>query len=233
MELPVRVYAQEADGSDWEELTAIEDASQDGVSFTLQREVERGRVLHLRMPFPASIRQYDKKSAAYVVYCLVRNVAHVGGVWRLGVKFLAKSPPPGYLDRPWAVFALRSEVEEPRRPPREGRAELRPEPQPEAVGMRQYERFQIFVTFEVRTANGTEDASSRELGVAENISHGGARLKVGLELERGQVIELHDVDSDFQVRAEVRNSYVGEDGVRRANLQFLDGKSPTHLLGEA
>jgi hypothetical protein len=236
MEVPVRVYAQEADGSDWEELTAVEDASQDGASLTLRREIERGRVLHLRMPLPKSIRQYDREQPAYAIYCLVRDVRLAEGVWRLGVKFLSKSPPPGYLDRPWAVFALRSEAPpepegdeaRPRRPPR---PETRPEPQPEFGGKRQFERFEIFVSFEVRRIEGVEEPLSGALGVAENISHGGARLKLGLELSPGQVIELHDLESDFEVRAEVRNTYMGEDGVRRVNVQFLDGKSPTHLLG--
>ncbi len=235
MEIPVRVYAQEADGSDWEELTAVEDASQDGASLTLQRGIERGRILHLRMPLPKSIRQYDREQPAYAIYCLVRDVKRVDGVWRLGVKFLARSPPPGFLDRPWAVFALRSEAEEPEadeiRRRREPRPEVRPEPRPELDGKRQFDRFDIFVTFEVRRIEGVEEPLSGALGVAENISHGGARLKLGLDLERGQVIELHDLESDFEVRAEVRNTYVGDDGVRRVNLQFLDGKSPTHLLG--
>jgi hypothetical protein len=238
MEIPVRVYAQEADGSDWEELTAVEDASQDGASLTLLREIERGRILHLRMPLPKSIRQYDREQPAYAIYCLVRDVKRVDGVWRLGVKFLAKSPPPGYLDRPWAVFALRSEAEEREaeeaedaRRRRDARPEVRPEPHPELSGKRQFDRFDIFVTFEVQRIEGVEEPLSGALGVAENISHGGARLKLGLDLEPGQVIELRDVESDFEVRAEVRNTYVADDGVRRVNLQFLDGKSPTYLLG--
>ena len=86
------------------------------------------------------------------------------------------------------------------------------------------------VRFELRRDNRTADA--KLVGCVEDyIELNQLQVARGRWLtprDRGKkVVVLADVDSEFEVRAEVRNSYVGDDGVRRVNLEFLDGKKRT------
>jgi len=111
LEVPVRVHGQEQDGTIWQELTSIDDASSDGVSFVVRRRLEKGRILRLVTPFPRSIRRFDETSPAYTVYGLVREAQEWDGGWRIGVQFLGKEPPPGFEERPWAPYLLPWDVE--------------------------------------------------------------------------------------------------------------------------
>ena len=106
LEVPVRVHGHEQDGTVWQELTAIDDASSDGVSFVIRRRLEKGRVLRLVTPFPKSIRKFDESSPAYTIYGLVREALEREGGWRIGVQFLGKKPPRGFDERPWAAYLL-------------------------------------------------------------------------------------------------------------------------------
>ena len=234
IELPIRVKGYWADGTSWEELTAIEDASSLGVSLALQHPAKIGQVVHLVMPLPRTIRQFDFYSPKYEIYGLVRHAGVKDEDWRLGVQFLSKEAPRGFEERPWARYGLPADVADedvdeatitpPRLPP--------PEPTPEPDVQRRFDRFDVFVGFMLEPVDETGQARPGELAVSENVSHGGARFKTSLDLNRGSIVAVSETESGFEARAEVRNSYVGPDGVRRINVMFLDGKSPDRLVGE-
>jgi len=46
----------------------------------------------------------------------------------------------------------------------------------------------------------------------------------------GDIVHLEEVGGPFKTRASVRGSYVGRDGIRRLNLQFLDSPAPDYLV---
>ncbi len=104
--LPVRVQGFFADGSTWEELTTTVDVSAGGACFSLTREAELGQVLHLSLPLPKRLRQYDVNDASYHVFTLVRGVRRKGELLRVGVMFFGKHPPRGFRDRPAARYLL-------------------------------------------------------------------------------------------------------------------------------
>lgn len=106
LEIPVRVHGHDQDGTVWQELTSIDDASSDGVSFVVRRQLEKGRILRLVTPFPKSIRRFDESLPAYTIYGLVREAQERHGEWRIGVQFLGKTPPRGFKERPWAPYVL-------------------------------------------------------------------------------------------------------------------------------
>ena len=104
--LPVRVQGYFADGSTWEELTTTVDVSAGGACFSLAREAELGQVLHLSLPLPKRLRQYDTTDVSYRVFSLVRGVRRKGDQLRVGVMFFGKYPPRGFRDRPAARYLL-------------------------------------------------------------------------------------------------------------------------------
>jgi hypothetical protein len=70
-----------------------------------------------------------------------------------------------------------------------------------------------------------------EQTIAENIGRGGAQVMTSLPVVKGDAVRLEEVDGDFQVRAEIRNIYIGSDHIPRLNLRFVDAAAPDRLLG--
>jgi hypothetical protein len=235
LEIPVRVQGYWADGTSWEELTAIDNASSLGVSLVLEHSVEVGQVLHLVMPFPTTIRQFDFVDPKYRIYGLVRHTEDENQDRRLGVQFLSKTPPRGYERKPWTRYALpegaSQEGEEEAAPPPRA-TEAPPEEETPADPRRRHGRFDVFVGFTIQPEGGDEDEPVSELAVSENVGHGGARFRTSLDLGLGSIVTVRETESGFEARAEVRNTFVGPDGVRRINVMFLDGKSPVRLVGK-
>jgi hypothetical protein len=82
------------------------------------------------------------------------------------------------------------------------------------------------------------DVLQEERTIAENVGRGGARLCTSMaSLGPGDVVVVEEVGGPskgepFTTRAEVRNSYLGKDNIRRLNLRFLDRPAPKHLVVE-
>jgi len=215
LRLPVRVQGHDARNQPWEEMAAMENTSFGGGAMRMKRPVVRGQVLSLSLPLPKHFRRYDLSEAFYRVYALVRHTAADGGEQRVGVLFLGKSPPKGYEANPGGLYLL------PTDPPPVTKEERRKWP-----------RTAVFVNVRLHwTTPGGEQIE--EQTIAENIGRGGARVMTSLPVAKGDVLRLEEVDGDFQVRAEIRNVYIGSDHIPRLNLRFLDAAAPDRLLGPA
>jgi hypothetical protein len=92
------------------------------------------------------------------------------------------------------------------------------------------ERYLSSVHFVVQRIDEYGAVLLEGLTVAENISGGGAQLLAPLHVVRGDTLVLQEAGGTFESRAEVRNAVVDEDGLRRLNVMFLDGRSPGHLF---
>lgn len=213
LRLPVRIQGHDAQNQAWEEMAAMENTSHGGAAMRMKRAVVRGQVLLLSLPLPKHFRHYDLSEAFYRVYALVRHIATAAGELRVGVLFLGKSPPKGYEANPGGLYLL------PTDPPPVTKEERRKWP-----------RTAIFVNVRLHwTTPGGQEIE--EQTIAENIGRGGARVMTSLTVVKGDVIRLEEVDGDFQVRAEIRNIYIGPDHIPRLNLRFLDAAAPDRLLG--
>ena len=139
--------------------------------------------------------------------------AKPAGELRVGVRFLGKSPPKGYEANPGGLYLL------PTDPPPVTKEERRKWP-----------RMAVFVNVRLRwiTSGGQE---MEEQTIAENIGRGGARVMTSLPVVKGDVVRMEELDGDFQVRAEIRNIYIGSDHIPRLNLRFVDAAAPDRLLG--
>jgi len=226
--LPVRVMGYEADAMSWQELTETDDLSEGGLSFRVRRPVFKGQVLRMALPMPKRLRRFDRQEPAYRIYGIVREAVLEAGVCRVGVMFYGKEPPAGFEENPAARFRLPSDAEGPRPSPR-----VSPKPEeekPDPYGRRAAERFDIFVEFFMELVDEWGTVLQEERTVAENISKGGARLLTARVLAKGDVVVLREVGGPFETRAEVRDTKVGKDGIRRLRVRFLDGRSPSHLV---
>jgi hypothetical protein len=232
--LPIRVVGYDAERGAWEELTETLDFSEGGAAFTVAQPVFRGQALHLTLPLPKSLRRHDHDQAAYRVWALVRDARSEEGVVRVGVKFFGREPPRGYQENPTARFLLPSDVgqevlgrEDPPVAAREPEPEAEP---PDPWGRRAHPRFDIFVEFAVELIDEWGAVLAEERTVAENISKGGARLRTAGPFAQSDVIVLREVGGQWSTRAEIRYVGQGKDRVRRLHVQFLDGRSPDHLV---
>jgi len=234
--LPVAVQGYAPNGSAWEETASTFDASPGGLAFMSQHALVKGQVLHLALPLPKSLRQYDQGAPSYYVYAIVRNVLVDDDGSRVGVMFFGKEPPRGFERTPGARFLLPSDIKpetlpEPAPPAPPLRADGRKPAAPvDDLGNRQHERYDMFVNFELEQIDEWGAILAEERTVAENLSLGGTRCLTSLPFHKGDVLTLRELDGDFEARAQVVNTYIGGDRVRRLNLKFLDGRRPDHLL---
>jgi PilZ domain-containing protein len=208
LSLPVRIQGQYPDGEPWEEMTTTSDASVGGASASLGRMVLRGQAVYLSMPMPKRFRMHDISSPSYRVYAVVTSVKSGGEV---GLRFLGKDPPNGYLRNGAGLF-------------------LTP-PSASAASDRRAAPRKDGVFFFVLKPAGDGDRREETI-VADNLGAGGARVKTTQAFVEGEVVEVLEAGGAFKTRAAVRHCYVGEDSVWRLHLMFLDEQAPSRLLSQ-
>lgn len=196
LHLPTLVRAQDVDGA-WEERATTTDVANGGISLTLERLVPMGQVLFLSLPLPEIFRRHDLKAQAYRVYGLVRHVRPGGPPYRIGVMLLGKHPPRGYEEDPTALVFLPSD----------------PQAQDEN---RMHTRYPVTVTMRLKRFS----PPAEELTITENMSLGGARLRTSLDLIRGQMVQVAEMDGPFSAQAMVLSVKRGPDNMSRVNVYF-------------
>jgi predicted Ser/Thr protein kinase len=96
---------------------------------------------------------------------------------------------------------------------------------------RRVTRLDIPVNFILRRVGTLGTVLQEERTIAENCGRGGARVMTTMSsLLISDIVHLEEVGGPFKTRASVRGSYVGRDGIRRLNLQFLDSPAPDYLV---
>jgi hypothetical protein len=212
LSMPVRVLGHDTAGATWEEMASVRDASPSGVALNLRHRITRGQVLLLTLPLPKRFRRYDLGDASYRIWGLVRSVNPDTNVARVGVMFLGKNPPRGFDRNPGGLFLLPTDA-----PPTPSERRRAP-------------RLDVYVNLRIRRLVDAGGGRREEQTIAENISKGGARVLTSLDIAKGEVVEVQEVDGSFRARAEVRNAYVGQDRIPRLNLCFIDAEAPARLI---
>lgn len=218
MNVTVRVLGHDPDGTQWEEMSATDDASYGGASFTLRHAHGVGQVLLISAPLPRNFRRYDLAETSYKTYALIRNSRTTeDGSRVVGVMFLGRVPPKGFETKPGGRYRLPTD---PRAttPPAAGSPDER----------RRHERLQLFVNLKLKR-NGPS-GPMEEQTVTENVSRGGARVYTTLPVARGESLTVTDLEETASAEAVARNVFVGSDRVTRLNLQFPDARAFERLL---
>ena len=92
-------------------------------------------------------------------------------------------------------------------------------------------RLDIFVNFVLRRVGTLGTVLQEERTIAENIGRNGTRVMTTMaSLAKGDIVHLEEVGGAYKTRAEVRGHYVGQDGIRRLSLRFLDSPAPDYLV---
>jgi hypothetical protein len=187
-----------------------------------------------RVQTPQSALGTTTDASSSGVGLLLRHPVSVGQIVRLELVGAARAGPfrlGGRSTRAYAVVRnVRSETEGVRVGVKffdfvEADEPARPSPDER----RRSPRYAIPVNFIVQQVHNTGAKLQEWLSVAEDLSHGGARLVACLQLNRGDLVRLRETEGGFETRAEVTHSALHSDGLVRLHLRFLD-HTPDHVV---
>lgn len=206
LSVPIFVKGYDRQGNRWQEVTKTINVSRLGVALRLQARLCHGAVVHVTLPLPTKLRSHGFSEPGYNMYAIVRRVEPAdGGTRVVGLEFIGNQPPAGYLHKPWSAFRTQPwNGPDRRREPRVERAE----------------RVLVEYLDEARALLG------REVAVTENISLGGARVRVRQAPEDFEMVRVTSGNQDFSSLALVRNRFTARDGEQRLCLQFLEARWP-------
>lgn len=206
LSVPALLAGYDSEGGKWQEVTKTINVSRMGVAVGLRREVRHGLVVHITLPLPTKLRSHGFSEAGYNMYAIVRRVEPlIEGRRVVGLEFIGATPPTDFLHKPWSTFRTQKWAgPDRRREPRERRAE------PVAVEYLDEAMKRI----------------SREAALTEDVSPSGARVRVKSPPAHFEFVRVTSPKLSFNGLALLRNQWLGEDGLKRLCLQFVDQKWP-------
>lgn len=206
LSVPALIAGYDHEGGKWQEVAKTVDVGRMGVAVRMCKQLKHGLVVHITLPLPTKLRSHGFSEQGYNMYAIVRRVEPlIDGKRVVGLEFIGATPPADYLHKPWSVFRTQKwDGGDRRREPREKLEE------PVAVEYLDEAMRRI----------------SREAGVTENVSRGGARVRVKSPPPSFEFIRVTCPKLGFNGLALLRNQWTGDDGARRLCLQFVDQKWP-------
>jgi hypothetical protein len=227
--LPVRVEVKIDAKVGWNEITRLSDVSAFGAGFTLKRPLKRGRMVFLTIPMPRQLRMYDHAEPQYKLWAVIRRCISTGNnepEYAVGVAFTGKTPPAGYLQDPSMLFDVSDREDG-------GEGFWRAEPtDPLAddshlpTDLRKQTRFDIPESVKLEKVDENGNVLESETTVTENISLGGAAVFTTLKADPGTFMRVTSERFNITILAIVRESRIGENGVTRLHLEFVDSHFP-------
>lgn len=228
--LPVRVEVRVDRDINWNEITRLSDVSAFGAGFTLKRPVKRGRLILMTIPMPRQLRSFDYGEPQYKIWGVVRRCIPTGKSaenpeYSIGVGFTGKAPPAGYLERPSVLYDISQRSEG------EGFWQLMPADLMSndsglPVDIRKQTRFHIPESLLIEKVDEAGNVLQSETTVTENISLGGASVFTTFIADAGSFLRVTSQRHNVTILSVVRGSRVGEDGITRLHLEFIDRYFP-------
>ena len=227
--LPARVEVKVDNKLAWNEMTRLEDISAFGAGFKLKRPVKRGRLVLMSVPMPRQLRCYDYLEPQYRIWGLVRRCVPManGGVdeaYAIGVAFVGKNPPGAFIDNPSKLYDLAEREDG-------GLWQLiEADALPDETGLpgysRRHTRFAIPEALLLEMLDENGDVQASEVSVTENISLGGAAVFTSFNIEPGTFLRVKSERHNLSIISIVRGKRMGEDGINRLHLEFIDHMFP-------
>lgn len=223
--LPIRIEGKVDKEVGWSEITRLKDVSAFGAGFYLNRPVKRGRLVSMTMPMPRQLRCYDYMEPQYRIWGLVRKCVSVKNEseapqYAIGVAFIGKHPPLGYMDNPTKLYDT-TQLEE------KGfwhlvEASDRPDEKELPKELRRHSRYAIPVNMLLEILDGEGSVTGAEMTVTENISLGGAAVFTSLNADVGSFIRVTSEQYKKTIISVVRGKRMGPDGIPRLHVEFID-----------
>jgi PilZ domain len=225
LSLPIRVEIHVDKNIAWNEITRLSDISPFGAGFVLKRPVKRGRLVLMTMPLPRQLRTYDFLEPQYRVWGLVRRCVPFKEKadeekYALGIAFIGKRPPDGFLENPAKLYDITHREEEGLWSVVEAAA------LPDESNLPKFEqrqsRFPIPLSLLVEVIDAGGNTVASENTVTENLSLSGASVFSTLDLEIGSFLRITSEQYNTTIIAVVRNKRIGADCIPRLHIEFID-----------
>ena len=225
--LPARVEVKVDTEVSWDEITRLRDISAFGAGFTLKRPVKRGRLVLMTVPMPRQLRSFDYGEPQYRIWALVRRCISIGKtssqpLYSIGVAFTGKSPPSDFTHNPARLYDISHREGEGDGLWHVAHADLTANDSDLPNDLRKQTRFHIPEVLLLEQIDDVGKLLASETTVTENISLGGAAVFTTLKIEAGGFLRVSSERFGITILCVVRGDHVGEDGITRLHLEFLD-----------
>ena len=229
--LPVRVEVRVDPQVTWNEVTRLSDVSAFGAGFTLKRPVKRGRLVLLTIPMPRQLRSYDYGDPQYRVWAAVRRCISTSKYvqnqeYAVGVAFIGKTPPANFLEHPSQLYDISQKNKDQNGLFSLIPADLMADDSHLPKDDRKQTRFHIPEALLVQRVDQLGNVLEQEMTVSENISLGGAAIMTSLKVDAGVFLRVTSERFGVTILSVVRGSRVGDDGITRLHLEFIDRLFP-------
>lgn len=227
--LPVRVESRLDHSRSWEEITRLTDVSAFGAGFNLKHSIKCGRLLQMTIPLPRQMRCYDYTEPQYKVWGLVRscvtkeNLSEGENPHAVGVAFIGKNPPLSYFDDPEKLFEIAHQEDGKLYKVVEVLNEIdATETIISVVDMRRHSRLAIPTDIILEKLDEEGRVTASEMTVTENLSLSGAAIFSALPTETGEFVRIRSSQYDVSIISVVRAKRLGQDGIPRLHIEFVD-----------
>jgi len=183
----------------------------------------------ISLPMPRQLRCYDYLEPQYRIWGLVRRCLPVGinpgkQAYAVGIAFIGKNPPQPYLDDPAKLFDTSSREDG-------GLWQLvevtgQPDESELPTYLRRHTRFAIPESLLLEMLDESGDVAASEVTVTENLSVSGASVFTSFNVEPGTFVRVKSEHHDLSIISVVRGKRVGDDGIVRLHIEFIDNLFP-------
>ena len=228
--VPLRVTCRETRSHEWIENTQSHDVTPHGARFTLNQPVEIGQLLHLAMQMPVQLRLYDQAAPLYFSWGLVRFIKifkflatrkeATHNQYEVGVAFIGKTPPPGFLADP----TKRYELSQP--PGKEGLWSVRELDEIQEV----IQPLRAAVQLAIEMLDESGQVSDREETLSRNLTATHVLVATTLPVEVGDTVRLSCEDEGVALKGVVRDRLLDDFGIARVRVDFIDAEWPVKAV---
>lgn len=234
--LPVRIELRIDAENSLNEITRLSDVSAFGAGFVLKKPVKRGRLILLTIPMPRQLRSYDFGENQYCIWGLVRRCISVGRSvdkpeYSVGVGFIGKEPPDSYIANPSMLYDITHRDENGNGFWHLAPADLYADDSSLPADIRKQTRFSIPESLTIERTDSAGNIVESETTVTENISLGGAAVFTTMKAEPGTFLRVSSDRFSVTILSVVRGSRIGQDGITRLHLEFIDRLFPLEGIG--
>ena len=224
LRIPLQVVYREDHEREWTQNTMTEEATLCGIGFSLNRPVEKKRLINLQLAMPKRFRLFDYGKEKYNVWGVVRNLRLLDSTdtikLMVGAALIGDEPPASFLDDPKTLYDLKPFLR------RQSFWDLRELPRNTEMYRRSAEET-FLIEKEVLLETITDDGQIVETVVAKtlNISESGAAIVTKLKNDCGTYVLIKTMDKRNVLLCVVRDSHMLDSANSiRLHLEFISGK---------